>query len=395
MLRIISTETVAPAIRPYALTGIVTLTLVLFLAGAASCQGASPKEVHARALGLARHGQYEEAAAAWRSLLADEETAVSDGQRAVVSVSLARALAKAGKTAEARKALHVALRLRPKAEPVRRLAAQLGPAPQPPTERYASAVDAVARALSVEDLMEGQGAGLFEEATPALREAVAAGWNPGVAHCALATCYLAQDQDLAKARTLLAEAVRVDPDNPSVTHQRGVLALKEGRPADAVTILEGAVKAGNGTRGVLRSLARAYAATSAPKDRVLPAMASLLSLDPSASAWLPDLFTDPSTASAVRSLAGKYRSAEPARASAPVSVSRSSSTAGPPADANRWKPPKPSRPRKTETKPAEKPMPAWKKSTVAYWNVKRLEALQKGKYLYVPKAFRPVAKKKK
>jgi Flp pilus assembly protein TadD len=90
----------------------------------------------------------------------------------------------------------------------------------------------------------------------------------------LATC-LGRKRDLAGAERALAEARRLEPDNPSVTANIGILQAARGDLAGAIQSLTAALAVDPDLHEARFNLALAYAKSGRPSDAAAAARALL------------------------------------------------------------------------------------------------------------------------
>lgn len=98
-------------------------------------------------------------------------------------------------------------------------------------------------------------------AVPNFRAAIAAGMPTADAHLGLAAC-LSAERRVADALRVLDEAATVEPGNPVVLANQGMLRSDSGAPAEAIPLLERALALDPDLHQARFSLAIAYARTS-------------------------------------------------------------------------------------------------------------------------------------
>jgi arylsulfatase A-like enzyme len=120
--------------------------------------------------------------------------------------------------------------------------------------------------LGVARLQAGDCAG----AEPELHAAVAAGLPSADVYLGLASC-LGQRRDLAGAERALGEARRLEPDNPAVTANLGILQAAKGEMAAAIDSLKTALAADPNLHEARFNLALAYAKSGRRADAAVAA----------------------------------------------------------------------------------------------------------------------------
>ena len=118
-------------------------------------------------------------------------------------------------------------------------------------------------------------------AEPAFHAAAAAGLPGADVHLGLATC-LGRRGDLAGAERALTEARRIEPDNPTVIANLGVLQAAKGDLPGAIKSLSAAIAADPGLDEARFNLAVAYAKSGRRADAATTARALLVRLAPTA-----------------------------------------------------------------------------------------------------------------
>jgi arylsulfatase A-like enzyme/cytochrome c-type biogenesis protein CcmH/NrfG len=118
-------------------------------------------------------------------------------------------------------------------------------------------------------------------AVPQLSAAANAGLPSADAFLGLATCY-GQHNDLAGAERALAEAKRLEPDNPIVTANIGILQLSRNQLAPAIASLTAALARDPGLDEARFNLAVAYAKAGRRNDAAAAARDLLARLPPNA-----------------------------------------------------------------------------------------------------------------
>ncbi len=124
-------------------------------------------------------------------------------------------------------------------------------------------------------------AGDCVRAEPAFHAAAAAGLPGADVHLGLATC-LGRRGDLAGAERALTEARRIEPDNPIVIANLGVLQSAKGDLPGAIKSLSAAIAADPGLDEARFNLAVAYAKSGRRADAVTTARELLARLAPTA-----------------------------------------------------------------------------------------------------------------
>ena len=102
-------------------------------------------------------------------------------------------------------------------------------------------------------------------AESAFHAAAAAGLPTADVHLGLATC-LSQRGDLAGAERALAEARRIEPDNPAVIANLGLLRASKGDLSAAIQLLSAALAADPNLHEARFNLAVVYAKAGRPAD---------------------------------------------------------------------------------------------------------------------------------
>jgi choline-sulfatase len=124
-------------------------------------------------------------------------------------------------------------------------------------------------------------AGDCGRAMPEFQAALAAGLSSADAYLGLATC-LGQSKDLDGAGRALAEARRLEPDNPAIRANLGILKAARGDTAGAIRELQGALAADPNLHEARFNLALVYARAGRRSDAAGAARELLARLPPTA-----------------------------------------------------------------------------------------------------------------
>src|SRR5207244_2899607 len=116
---------------------------------------------------------------------------------------------------------------------------------------------------------------------PQFGAAIAAGLPSGDAHLGLATC-LGRRNELAGAERALAEARRLEPDNPVITANMGILQASRGNLDAAIESLQAALARDPDLHEARFNLALAYAKSGRRADAAGTARDLLSRLPPQA-----------------------------------------------------------------------------------------------------------------
>jgi arylsulfatase A-like enzyme/Tfp pilus assembly protein PilF len=123
--------------------------------------------------------------------------------------------------------------------------------------------------------------GRCTEAGPHFRAAIAARLPTADAHLGLASCY-AVARDFDRALTTLRDAAVLEPNNPVVVANQGVLLSDRGRPQDAIPLLQRALTLDPGFHQARFNLALAFARTGRRTDAAAEADELLRRMPPDA-----------------------------------------------------------------------------------------------------------------